>query len=416
MAVLTSNLAVQVRDQAEAARRREKRTAALYALSRQLASAAGIDEVSTAIVEQVAGVLGSPVILLLPETDQLRLCASNPSGMVINENELAAATWSWRHNQPAGHGSETLPGAEWFYQPLATAHGTVGVIGLHFEGQETGLAPDQRRLLEALAGQAAVAIERTNLAQDMAQARLLAETERLRSALLSSLSHDLRTPLAAIIGAASSLLSYGQDYDENARRDLLQTIQEEAERLNRFVANLLDMTRLESGVLQLNRQWIEIADVIGSTLARMENRLREHRLDVHVEPALPLLSLDFVLIEQVLINLLDNAIKYAPPGTLIAVRAYRMGDIVCVDVSDEGPGVPPEDLERIFDKFYRVKQGDKYGAGTGLGLSICRGIVDAHGGHISAHLTPGRPGTIFTMSFPIQPAPDVEAEGELQHA
>jgi two-component system sensor histidine kinase KdpD len=255
------------------------------------------------------------------------------------------------------------------------------------------LSPDQRQLLEALAGQAAVALERTQLVREMERARLLSETERLRDALLSSVSHDLRTPLVSIIGAVTSLLTYGATYDEATRRDLLVTIQEEAERLNRFVGNLLDMMRLESGVLKLNREWVEMGDVIGTALARrLAQPLGQYQLVVEVEPGLPMLRLDFVLVEHVLVNLLENAARYSPPGTTIRINARRNDQVVVVEVTDEGVGIPPEDLERIFDKFYRVQRGDRQGAGTGLGLSICRGIVEAHGGHISAR-SPDRQGS-----------------------
>jgi two-component system sensor histidine kinase KdpD len=273
------------------------------------------------------------------------------------------------------------------------------------------MSPDQRRLLGALAGQAAVAIERTRLVREMEQARLQAETERLRDALLSSVSHDLRTPLVSIIGAATSLLTYGASYDEVARRDLLLTIQEEAERLNRFVGNLLDMMRLEAGELKLNRQWVDIGDVIGTAASRLSHTLSQHRLVVEVAPDLPALWLDFVLVEHVLVNLLENAVKYSPSATTVRVKAHRLDQTVVVEIVDEGVGVPPADLERIFDKFYRVERGDRQGAGTGLGLSICRGIVEAHGGHISARSPAHGKGTAFAMTFPINQEPPKPVEG-----
>jgi two-component system sensor histidine kinase KdpD len=295
-----------------------------------------------------------------------------------------------------------LPGGEWFSLPLRTAQSTVGVLGLQFETPEAVLSPDQRRLLEALAGQAAVAIERTRLVREMEQARLLTETERLRDALLSTISHDLRTPLVSIIGAVSSLLTYGATYDEDARRELLLTIQEEAERLNRFVGNLLDMMRLESGAIELKRDWVEIGDVIGTALARLSHSLAQHQLVVEVDPNLPMLRLDFVLVEHVLVNLLENAAKFSPPRTTIRVRARRRGQSIVLKVVDEGIGIPLSERERIFDKFYRVQRGDRQGAGTGLGLSICRGIVEAHGGHITARSPANGQGSVFTVTFPLE--------------
>jgi two-component system sensor histidine kinase KdpD len=216
--------------------------------------------------------------------------------------------------------------------------------------------------------------------------------------------------LVAIIGATSSLLSYGDTYDEVTRRDLLLTIQEEAERLNRFVGNLLDMMRLEAGELKLNRQWADIGDVISTAASRLSQALSQHRLVIEVEPDLPALWLDFVLIEHVLVNLLENAAKYSPLGTTIRVKAHRGDHHVVVEVVDEGVGVPPRDLERIFDKFYRVQRGDRQGAGTGLGLSICRGIVEAHQGRISARSPANGKGTAFVVIFPIDKEPPIVDE------
>ena len=405
VAVLTSHLAARVREQADAATQREARTAALYAFSREIAGAAELDDVLRAIVTQVSHLLRAPVVVLLPEAGRLVLKAGAPTPRHLTDAEHAAATWAWQHYQPAGHGTETVPGTEWCYLPLGTAQGTVGVLGLQFDTPRVTLSPDQRRLLEALAGQAAVAIERAQLVQAMAQARVVTATERLRDALLSSVSHDLRTPLVSIIGAVSSLLTYGARYDEATRRDLLLTIQEEAERLNRFVGNLLDMMRLESGVLALKPEWADLQDVIGTAVARLAAPLSRHRLVVEVEPGLPMLRVDFVLLEHVLVNLLENAAKYSPPGTTIRLGARREDDAVVVDVADEGVGVPVEDLERIFDKFYRVQRGDRQGAGTGLGLSICRGIIEAHGGHIAAKSPTNGQGTVLTVRLPLEHEP-----------
>jgi two-component system sensor histidine kinase KdpD len=415
VAVLTSNLAARVRNQAETAKHREARTAALFALSRQIAGAAELSDVLRAIVTYVAQVLSAKVVILLPETDRVLLQAAYPAHIDLTEAERAAATWAWQHNQPAGRGADTLPGGEWFYLPLTTAHTTVGVLGLQFDLPEAIIAPDQRRLLEALAGQAAVAVERTRLVREMEQARLLTETERLRDALLSTISHDLRTPLVSIIGAVSSLLTCGATYAEKDRRELLMTIQEEAERLNRFVGNLLDMMRLESGALELQREWVEIGDVIGTALARLKQPLSQHQLVVEVEPGLPMLQLDFVLMEHVLVNVLENAATYSPSHTSIRISARRQGQAIAVEVADQGQGVPVADLERIFDKFYRVQQGDRHGAGTGLGLSICRGIIEAHGGQISAKRALHGHGTVVTVTLLVDKEPPAMAERWVLH-
>jgi two-component system sensor histidine kinase KdpD len=412
VAFLTSNLTGRIRDAAQASRHREALTAALYGLSRAIAGATSLESVLRAIVQQVAGNLGARVVALLPEEGHLVAKGSHPEGAELTENERGAATWAWRNNRPAGRGADTLPGERWFYLPLCAAQQTVGVLALAFEERDTAVPPERMRLLESLADQASVAIERARLVRDMDQAKLLAERERLQAILLSSISHDLRTPLASILGSATTLLERGTVVDEPTRRDLLITIQEEAERLNRFVGNLLDTTRLESGALKLNREWVEIGDVLGSALTRLAGPLGGRPVHVDIAPGLPLLKLDFVLIEQVFINLLDNAAKYSSAGASVRVAARLAGDRVDIMVEDEGVGIPEADLERVFDKFYRVRHGDRQMAGTGLGLSICRGIVEEHGGSIRA-VSPaaaGR-GTRFVVTLPVEAdSPRVEQQ------
>jgi two-component system, OmpR family, sensor histidine kinase KdpD len=267
------------------------------------------------------------------------------------------------------------------------------------------LTADERRLLDALADQTAVAIERISLARGLAESRVLAETERLRAALLTSISHDLRTPLASIIGTVSSLRSYADRYDASERDELLATLQDEAERLNRFVGNLLDMTRLEAGAIELNLDLFDIGDILGTALRRAASVLADHHVEVEITPDLPMLRIDSILLEQVLFNLLDNAAKYAPPGSTIGIHARREDGTVSIEIADEGPGIPPADLERIFDKFYRVQGQDRRRAGTGLGLAICRGFIEAQGGRISSGNRRDRSGAVLTIRFPVpQPA------------
>jgi len=402
VAIIISNLTARIRDQAAAARRREERTAALYGLSRAIAGAVGLNRVLEAIVAQVGNDLRAKVAVLLPGAEGMTQRAVYPAGAGLNDQEQGAATWAWEHNQAAGRGTDTLPGKSWLYLPLRGSDGVAGVMAISPDTTDTIIPPDQRRLLEALADQAAVAIERARLAHDIERARLASERDRLQATLLSSISHDLRTPLASILGSVTTLRQKDTGLTEETRHDLLATIQEEAERLNRFVGNLLDITRLESGALRINREWVEISDVIGTALSRLVRQLEHHRLDIAVETGLPLLRLDFVLIEQVFVNLLDNAARYSPAGTTIGIHACRRDGSVEIDVTDQGQGVPPEDLERIFDKFYRVEHGDRQIAGTGLGLSICRGIVEEHDGTISA-ISPGHGGigTIFRIIIPI---------------
>jgi two-component system sensor histidine kinase KdpD len=260
--------------------------------------------------------------------------------------------------------------------------------------------------------QVAVAIERTNLVTDIEEARLLTETERLRSALLSSVSHDLRTPLVSIIGSATGLASCDGALSGADRAQLAQTILEESERLNRFVQNLLDMTRLGYGALQPNREWVDLREIVGRALKQMARLLGSVKVEVQIPENLPILYVDPVLIEQVLVNILDNAAKYSPAGGRIEIAAAQEGERVNVTVSDEGPGIPPEARDTVFDVFYRVRAGDKQAAGTGLGLSICRGLIEAHGGQIEALPGPGGRGTTIASWLPVDPLPPIEAGDE----
>nr|MBA2588948.1 two-component sensor histidine kinase [Alphaproteobacteria bacterium] len=263
------------------------------------------------------------------------------------------------------------------------------------------LTPDQRRLLDSLSDQTALAIERLHLAEEMDRARVAAETDKLRSALLTSISHDLRTPLASILGSVTSLKQYRGQMDETDQNQLLGTIQDEAERLNHFIANLLDMTRLESGALAPNLEPIDLGDVVGSVLRRAAPLIQQHRAVLELEPDLPMPRIDPVLFEQVLFNLIDNAAKYASPGTAITLRARHEGGTLRIQVLDEGPGLPDDDRERIFDKFYRVRAGDRQRAGTGLGLAIARGFMEAMGGTITAANRCDARGAMFTLTLPL---------------
>ncbi|HEY6440696.1 MAG TPA: sensor histidine kinase KdpD [Acetobacteraceae bacterium] len=397
-AVIASNLTARVRAQAIVARQRARTTEELYQFSRKLASAANLDDLLWATVHQIALMLKVRVVILLPEDGRVAVRAGFPPEDMLDDADLAAAKWSWERNRTAGRGSDTLPGAKRLFMPMNTGRGAVGVVGIDSDEPGPILTPDQHRLLDALADQAALAIERVNLVEDVDRARLVAETDRLRAALLTSISHDLRTPLASILGSATSL---SEAMDASTRLDLIHNIQDEAERLNRFIGNLLDMTRLESGPLRLRTGAIELSDAIGSALRRASKILAEHRTQVVLQPNLPMLDLDEVLFEQVLFNLLDNASKYAPAGSLVTIKARQDGGNVVVQVLDEGPGIPPADLEHVFDKFYRVGGADRRRAGTGLGLAICRGFVEAMHGSIVATNRTDRSGAVFTMTLPV---------------
>ncbi len=399
-ALIASNLGARMRSQTLAARSRVRLTESLYQFSRKLAGTANMDDLLWATAYQVAALLDVRVVLLLPEGESVAVRAGYPPEDALDAADIAAAKWSWQHDRAAGRGSDSLPGAKRLFLPLRTGRGPVAVIGLDADRTGPLLTPEQRRLLDALGDQAAVAIERVNLAEDLDRSRLLAETERLRGALLTSISHDLRTPLASILGAASGLDSYGTLLDEAGRRELLATIRDEAERLNRFVANLLDMTRLESGAVAPRRESADLGEVAGSALARAAKVLEGHRAVLQVEAGLPQVALDVVLFEQVLFNLLDNAAKYAPMGSEIRLRAWHDGEVVCVQVADQGPGIPADGLEKVFDKFTRLHGSDRQRPGTGLGLAICRGFVEAMGGTIRAANRP-QGGAAFTISLPL---------------
>jgi two-component system sensor histidine kinase KdpD len=424
-AIIASNLAARMRSQAVAARARAKTTEELYQFSRKLAGIGNLDDLLWATAYQIAAMLKLRVVLLLPETqdsETLLVRGAYPPEDTLDEADFAAAQWAWQSNRPTGRGADTLPGARRLFLPLRTGSGPVAIVGIDNDEPDEGgiyhrgalLSPDQRRLLDALGDQAAVSIERMVLSEDVEQSRLSAETERLRGALLTSISHDLRTPLSAILGAAGALQSYRASLPEAAQNELLTTISDEAERMGRFVANLLDMTRLESGAVARDRQPVDLGELIGSTLARTGKILSRHRLAVDLARDLPILQLDAVLLEQVIFNLLDNAAKYAPPGSEITLRAWHDAParLVKLQVIDEGPGIPADLVEAIFEKFFRVQATDRSRAGTGLGLAICRGFIEAMGGHIQAGNRTDRSGAVFTISLPVVAAPAERMPGE----
>ncbi|HEY8104970.1 MAG TPA: ATP-binding protein, partial [Gemmatimonadales bacterium] len=342
---------------------------------------------------------GGDVMLFTQGNDgQLRL---DPAlgAPAVDEKEFSIARWVFDHAQLAGAGTSTLPSTEWLYVPLVASGRTLGVVGIRARDPRRLQEPVRRQLLETFAGQVAASLERVRLAGASQQARLETEAERLRTALLSSLSHDLRTPLAGIEGAASSLLQDGGTQPPATRRELAQTIVEESRRMTRLVANLLDMVRLESGALQVQREWQPLEEVVGVALIRLDERLAGRVVTTTLPPDLPLLPIDGLLIEQVLINLIENALKYTPPGTPIDISAELGQREVIVEVADRGPGLPGGEEGRIFDKFYRARDQGHAG-GAGLGLTICRGIVTAHGGRIWAENRAGG-GTSFRFSLPL---------------
>jgi two-component system sensor histidine kinase KdpD len=326
----------------------------------------------------------------------------------VDPNELGVAAWAFEHGQPAGLGTDTLPAAALRCQPMKTARGMIGVIGIHPKEPGKLFTSEQRRTFESFVHQAALAIERAILAEEARQAELLHATEKLQTSLLNSISHDLRTPLVSITGALSSLRESSLDLDQEARESLLETAHAEAERLNRLVGNLLNMTRLEAGAIRLNKEACDIQDVIGAALEQLGERISGRHVRINLPGDISLVELDIALFEQVLVNLLDNAVKYSGPGSLIEINVSQSGESVYIEVCDRGIGIPADDLEHVFDKFYRVKRPESV-SGTGLGLAICKGIVEAHGGTIRAE---GRidGGTVITITLP------KEAESEQERA
>jgi two-component system sensor histidine kinase KdpD len=401
IAILVSNVAARARIHAIAAMARARSTESLYVFSRKLAGVGTLEDVLWATAYQIALMLKVRVVLLLAENDTITVKAGYPPEDTLDQADLAAAKWAWQNNRAAGRGSDTLPGAKRLFLPMRTGRGAIGVLGIDSDKSGPILTPDERRLLDALIDQGALAIERVNLVADMDRVKRTVETERLRSALLTSISHDLKTPLAAVLGAAGTLRSLSTALNESEKAELVGTIVDEAERLNRFIANLLDMTRLESGAVVPNAALHDLGEIVGSALGRASKILIRHHVEVDLAKDLPMVDVDPVLFEQVLFNLLDNAAKYAPGGTTVRIQSWRDRNSVVLQVLDEGEGVPPNDLENIFDKFYRVQKVDQVRAGTGLGLAISRGFVEAMHGTISAANRTDRSGAVFTITLPV---------------
>ncbi|MEC4590641.1 MULTISPECIES: sensor histidine kinase [Nitrospirillum] len=406
VAVFTSRLTARVREQATIAANRARITAQMFSFARKLAGIGEMEDLLWATTHQVALLLKVRVVLLMPDDHgALEVRAGYPPEDQVGEMDLAAARWAYDNAKPAGRGAPTLPGTQRLFLPVRTERGVVAVVGVDTDDPGPILTPDQRRLLDAIMDQAAVAIERVKLVQDIDKARLEGETERLRSAMLTSLSHDLRTPLAAIIGTATTLKSEGEGLEPATRAQLTGDLLVEAERMGRFVRNLLDMTRLEAG-LDIRREPTDLVDVVHTATQRAKPILAGRPLDLDLAADLPLVRTDYLLLEQVLFNLLDNAAKYSGPEGRVGVSAARRHNHVVIRVMDEGVGIPPDSLERIFDKFYRVEARDHRQAGTGLGLAICRGFMTALGGTIKAANRTDKTGAVFELTLPTDDALD----------
>jgi two-component system sensor histidine kinase KdpD len=404
VAIIVSNVAARARNLALAAMSRARTTESLYVFSRKLSGVGTLDDVLWATAYQIALMLKVRVVLLLPEDGSIAVKAGYPPEDVLDQADLAAAKWAWEHNHAAGRGADTLPGSKRLFLPMRTGRGAIGVVGIDSDKAGPLLTPDQRRLLDALIDQGALAIERVYLVDDLDRAERRVEADRLRAALLTSISHDLKTPLAAIVGAAGALKDLSGSLSSKAKIDLLATILDESERLNRFIANLLDMTRLEAGAFKPNTALHDVGEIVATALERTSKLLAHHKVELEIASDLPMLELDPVLFEQVLVNLFDNAAKYAPPDTTLRISSWQEDDKIKLEVADEGGGIPREELEAIFDKFHRAQKGDQVRAGTGLGLAISRGFVEAMGGSIAAANRTDRPGAVFTIALPVPKA------------
>jgi two-component system sensor histidine kinase KdpD len=402
--IVVSYLTSRVRRQSRVARHRESETATLYALSRNLTTTMELEATVQSIISSARETFGRDAVIFLPDAqnkETLKPHAESPN-LIIDKNEVAAAVWSFQHQKTVGQGTDTLPNAKALYLPLNTARGAVGVMALWVSDAARQLTIEQTRLSEAFADLAAVAIERTQLAEEARNAQILEAMERMQTALLNSISHDLRTPLVSIIGVLSSLQEKGMGLDDAARTNLIQVASEEAERLNHLITNLLDVSRIEAGAIRISRQPSDVQEIIGVALEQLNSRSGSRPIKIDMPAELPFVSVDFGLIVQALVNILDNAFKYSPSDSPIEISGRQVAQQVEIEVADRGIGIPPEDLQRVFDKFYRVHRPDNV-TGTGLGLSISKGIVEAHGGRIVAENRPGG-GTIIRLTLPVAEA------------
>lgn len=400
VALFISTLTVRIRQQAESAILREARTAALYSMSRELASTA-IDKDS--IIENGLRHIKETfdcdacLFLVTPSNDLVAEKQAQDSELQF---DIGIAAWVHEYRQSAGLGMTTLPGVTALYIPIIGAERPIGVLAVRPSRFDRFASPDQLKLLDAFGNQMALACERALLSEENERSRLQVKTEQLRNSLLSSISHDLRTPLATITGAASSIINATERLDVSTCRDLVIEIHDESRRLNRLVSNLLDMTKLQSGSLRINKELHPLEEIVGAALSCLEERLLQHKIKTSLPPDLPFVVADGILIQQLLVNLIENAVKYTPEGSNIEISAKVADDMVLVTIADNGPGIPNELKEKIFEPFFRAQSGQKQSsAGEGLGLAICTGIMEAHGGRLTVSNSPAG-GAAFSFSLP----------------
>ena len=405
VAVITSALAGRVRDQARIAADRTRATRRLYEFTRKLSSLVSVDDIAEGAAGEIHTSLERPTAILLAKDGEVALRAAWPPEDDLDTASMSAARWAFTRGEPAGADTNTLPIIPWYFMPLRTSRGVIGVAGIGKNAQGTPLDSEARALLDTLAEQTAASLERAMLAREMVQARTAAETERVRNTLLASISHDFRTPLSSILGSATSLIDYGGKLDKAAQEDLLAQIKHEAEGLDGMVRNLLAITRIDAGALELRRDWVDLREIIQRVCGAIRRRGASQSIELNIPSDFPLVKADAILVEQAISNVIGNAVIHTPKDARVVIDAEASPSQVAIRVTDDGPGIPPDLLQQVFEKFFRapasnVKSADG-GQGTGLGLAIARGIMEAHGGTISAEspVASGR-GTRITMTFP----------------
>jgi len=404
-ALATGWLTGRIRDQARQSSARASVIASLLASSRRLSGSATKDETASVLAEQISAAAGAKAVVLLPLGEEIQPVAGAPTLELLGAAAMAAARWSWEKGEAAGSGTGTLPQTSWTFWPLQGVRARAGVAGVEANALRPG--GDEEKLVLALLDQGAVALERADLAVAAVETETLRRSDRFRSALLNSISHDLRTPLATVLGSTTTMIEYGEGMAPATRADLLQSVREEAERLNRYVGNLLDMTRLEGGGLNIRDDYVDVRDVMGAAAERMSRRLGKRHIDREFPSELSLVKLDPNLLEQAVVNILENAIAYSPDDTQIEIAVYEDRSNVVISIEDEGKGIPTDELAHVFEKFRRMEEPTDRTKGAGLGLSISKGFIEAMNGRIAA-ASPihGDHGTRVLISLPkVPPAP-----------
>lgn len=403
---VTSKLAENVRHQARVAEQRERRVSALYRLSKELVEARLETEIIEIGVHHLYEEFGGRNTFLFPDRNGFVSYPDKPPlDISLQGTDLGAARWVFKHGRMLDNSTGALPGAAAVYIPLSGSTGTVGVLALESVNPRRIFLPEQRQLLDAFINQIIHALERAGLAEQAKDATLKMQAETLRNSLLSSISHDLRTPLATIVCAASTLETDTGQLDEDRKRKLAGAISEEAQRMSDLTTKILEMARLEAGEVVLNRQWYAPEEIVGSALRRLDKKLKSRQVNVTMTDGQALIYVDAVLLQQVIVNLLDNADKYSQPGLPIGISVETAPSGLSIAVADSGLGIPEHLQEKIFDKFFRI-HAESAQSGVGLGLSICRAIVEAHGGKIHA-TNRSIGGAVFQLHLPVPEAPPI---------